>query len=326
MPLAKFELGINLVSGKLRPGILVHGGVDTTMEGEQAKGVMTAASEGMAAMSRGGTALDAAETAVRVMEDTGEFDAGSGSVLCYDGKIRMHASVMDGRTLAAGAVILIRDVKNPVSVARMVMERTDYVVLGGEGATRFAHAMNFPRFTKVLPSRREQYEKFKKQFETGASTGYFLDWKYYQRAKELRKIHPEIFGGDTVGAVAVDKDGNVAGATSTGGMLLQMPGRVGDTGIIGSGLYAQNGAGAVAVTGSGEVSIRYGIARQVCIHMQEGTKPQAAVERTLRHVTKRDDAPLGILAINAKGESGVVYNTHGMAYSYIAADKRVFPP
>ncbi len=212
------------MSGKLRPGILVHGGVDTAMEGEQAKGVITAATKGMAAMWRGGSALDATEIAVRAMEDTGEFDAGSGSVLCFDGKIRMHASVMDGRTLAAGAVILIRDVKNPVSVARMVMEKTDHVVLGGEGATKFARAMNFPRYTRVLPSRREQYEKFKKQFETGASTGYFLDWKYYRRTKELRKAHPEIFGVDTVGAVAVDKDGNVAGATSTGGMLLQMPG------------------------------------------------------------------------------------------------------
>jgi beta-aspartyl-peptidase (threonine type) len=260
------------------------------------------------------------------MEDSGAFDAGSGSVLCFDGKIRMHASVMDGRTLAAGAVILISEVKNPVSVARMVMEKTDHVVLGGEGATKFAHAMNFPRFTKVLPSRREQYEKFKKQFESGASTGYFLDWKYYRRARELRKAHPEIFGGDTVGAVAVDKDGNVAGATSTGGMLLQMPGRVGDTGIIGSGLYAQNGVGAVAVTGSGEVSIRYGIARQVCTYLQEGTKPQAAVERTLRYVTKRDDVPLGIIAINSKGESGIVYNTRGLAYSHFAANERLFPP
>ncbi len=279
----------------------------------------------MRILQRGGSALDAVENAVKIMEDAGVFDAGSGSVLCSDGKIRMHAAVMDGRTLTAGAVILIREVKNPVSVARMVMEKTDHVILGGDGATTFAHSMGFPRYTRVLENRRKEFEAFKRQFEAGETTDYFLDWRYYRKAKELRKKHPEIFGGDTVGAVAVDKNGNVAGATSTGGMLLQMPGRVGDTGILGSGMYAQNESGAVAVTGSGETSIRYGIARQVCVHMQGGDRPQTAVDRALSDVTRRDDVPLGLIAINSRGEAGVVFNTKGMAYSHFNAMSRVFP-
>ena len=295
------------------------------MEGAQARGVLKAAKKGMELLLRGRSALDASEEAVIEMEDAGVFDAGSGSVLCSDGKIRMHASIMDGLTLAAGAVILIQDVKNPVSVARMVMEETDYVVLGGEGATKFAHAMGVPRYTRVLPERRRQFEQFRSRFETGSPTDYFVGWKYYKKARALRKVHPEIFGSDTVGAVAVDKKGNVAAATSTGGLLFQMPGRVGDTGVIGSGMYAQNESGAVAVTGSGEMSIRYGMARRACFYMQEGVKPQAAVERTLEYVTRRNHVPLGLIAVNPLGEAGVVYNTKGMAYSHFNAKGVVFP-
>jgi len=296
------------------------------MKGAQARMVTKAGKKGLARLLVGESALGAAEAAVNVMEDSGVFDAGSGSVLCSDGKIRMHASVMDGRDLSAGAVILIREVKNPVSVARMVMEKTDHVILGGDGATTFAHAMGFPKYTRVLRSRVEQFKRFRRQFEAGGATDYFLDLKYYEKAKELRKKHPEIFGGDTVGAVATDRDGNVAGATSTGGMLFQMPGRVGDTGVIGSGLYAQNESGAAAVTGSGEISIRFGAARQACFYMQEGLRPQSAVEKTLRLITRQIDVPLGIIAVNPKGEAGVVYNTKGMAYSHLNANGAVFPP
>jgi beta-aspartyl-peptidase (threonine type) len=296
------------------------------MEGEQADAVTRAGEEGMKVLRRGGSALDSVEVAVRVMEDAEIFDAGSGSVLCSDGKVRMHAAVMDGSTHAAGAVILITQVKNPVSVARMVMEKTDNVILGGEGATSFAHAVGFPRYTRVPRKRRRQYEEFKKGFATGKATGYFLNWKHYARARALSRSHPEVFWGDTVGAVAVDGAGSVAGACSTGGMLFQMPGRVGDTGVIGSGLYAENNSGAVTVTGLGEVSIRYGIAKQVCTYMQNGDRPQRAVDRARRYITRREDVPLGIIAINSKGETGLVYNTRGMAYAHFNALGRVFPP
>ena len=176
----------------VRPTIVVHGGVDTFMKGAQARMVTKAGAKGLARLLVGESALNAVEAAVKVMEDSGAFDAGSGSVLCSDGKIRMHASVMDGRDLSAGAVILIREVKNPVSVARMVMEKTDHVVLGGDGATTFARAMGFPKYTKVLRSRVEQFKKFRSQFEAGGATDYFLDLKYYEKAKELEKTSRDI--------------------------------------------------------------------------------------------------------------------------------------
>lgn len=302
-----------------KPSIVIHGGVDTVLEGEYKDAVVAAGEKGIDILGKGRSALDAVEAAVVVMEDSGIFDAGSGSVLCSDGRVRMHASVMEGRRLKAAAVTLIEDVKNPVSVARKVMEKTDHVMLGGDGATAFARAMGFPPYDPISNRRRHEYESFKEKFLRNESSDYFLDWRFYAKARKLQREHPELFGMETVGAAAVDRFGDVAAAASTGGMTLQIPGRIGDTAIIGSGIYAENGKGAVSVTGWGEVSIRYGIAREVASHMGNNQKPQQAASRMIRLITRKEKVPMGLIGINRRGEVGVDYNTAGMAHVYYAS-------
>lgn len=311
------ELSTKRVPG--RASIVIHGGVDTVLEGKYKEVVAAAGRKGIQLLKNGHSAVDAVEAAVMVMEDAGIFDAGSGSVLCSDGKVRMHASIMEGRTLAAGAVTLIEDVKNPVSVARLVMEKTDHVMLGGDGATAFARAMGFPVYNPASERRRQEYDLFKKKFYRKGDSDYFLDWKFYERARKLQKKHPEIFGMETVGAVAVDRFGNLAAAASTGGMTLQMPGRIGDTAIIGSGIFADK-RGAVSVTGWGEVSIKYGIAREVASWMGNKRTPQEAVTQMIRRISRNERAPIGLIAVNSRGEVGIDYNTVGMAHAYFVKE------
>jgi beta-aspartyl-peptidase (threonine type) len=245
-------------------------------------------------LSSGGSALDAVEASVRVLEDDPNFNAGRGSVFTYDGNNEMDASIMDGRTRAAGAVTGVTATKNPISLARAVMEKSEHVFLSREGANEFSRQQGLEQVPPeyfATDQRRRQLELFKSKKVSA------LDIEYK-------------FG--TVGAVALDKDGHVAAATSTGGMTGKRWGRIGDSPIIGAGTYADDRGCAVSGTGWGEYFIRVGVAHEICARMRlDGTAPQAAADDVMAEV-KALGGDGGVIMVTPKGDMVMSFNTAGM--------------
>jgi beta-aspartyl-peptidase (threonine type) len=245
-------------------------------------------------LDSGGSALDAVEASVRVLEDDPNFNAGRGSVFTYDGKIEMDASIMDGRTRAAGAVSGVTATKNPISLARAVMEKSDHVFLGGRGANEFSIAQGLeqaPPSYFETDFRRRQLEELK--------------------ANKVSALEVEYKYG-TVGAVALDTAGHVAAATSTGGMTAKRWGRIGDSPIIGAGTYADDRGCAVSATGWGEYFIRVGVAHEICARMRLGGLPaQAAADGVMAEV-KALGGDGGVIVVTPKGEMVYSFNTAGM--------------
>src|SRR4030042_2691754 len=297
-----------------KPTIVVHGGAGTWQpERSQGgvQGVMEAAETGLDILKSGGAAIDSVVEAVVVMENKGVFNAGYGSSLNIEKTIEMEASVMDGRTLQAGAAGLLHDVKNPVRLARIVMDKTDHILVVGDGAEKLAKLYNLERRNPVTELRLRYYEDQKKQL---------LEGKFeLPRLTDLAKQHPELFNLETVGAVAVDRNGNVAAATSTGGFPLKLPGRIGDSPLIGCGTYADNQAGACSATGVGEVAIRLVLAKTVCDHIENGKPPEEAVETAINVVNKRirSYSSMGLIAIDTQGRFGAAHNSPNMCWAYV---------
>jgi beta-aspartyl-peptidase (threonine type) len=282
--------------------IVVHGGVSSQKRQEiQRKGVKEAAREGYSRLDRGDSALDAVESAVVNMEDNPVFNAGTGSSLTIEGEAEMDASVMTD-DLHCGAVGAIKWVKNPVKVARMVMEKTDHIILAGEGATRFAWMMGFDYYNPVTPDKRRVL---------------------LQKVGELSEDHPRLprmkdykwrYGYGTVGAVALDRYGRIAVATSTGGLLMNLPGRLGDTPVIGAGTYA-NTLGGVSAMGHGECIMRVVLAKAIVDRM--GIHPvQKAVDEAIS-MAGDIGGECGAIALDKTGNVGVGFNTEGMAYASV---------
>jgi beta-aspartyl-peptidase (threonine type) len=221
----------------------------------------------------------------------------------------MDAAIMDGRDLSAGAVTLVRRVKNPVHLARLVMENTDHILLAGSTAERLARAFRLPSTNPITVKRRQALAKARK----GAGRGR-VGW--LKRNGALLRRHPEILGHDTVGAVAIDVAGNVASAASTGGMAMKLPGRIGDTPLIGSGLYSDNKAGAAAVTGWGEIAVKLGLSRTMCLMMEEDISAPKAAMKCVRLASGRLHGHAGIIAIDRKGRIAAVHNTAYMPWAY----------
>jgi beta-aspartyl-peptidase (threonine type) len=242
-------------------------------------------------LDAGGTSLDAVELAVRMLEDDPRFNAGHGAVFTADGGHELDASIMDGATLACGAVGSVRTVRNPVSLARLVMEKTRHVLLVGEGAEAFATRMGVERVENAdldTDERRRALERF-------LSEGTTFDRE----------------GGGTGGAVALDRNGNLAAATSTGGLTGKMAGRIGDTPIVGAGTFADNRTCAVSGTGVGEEFIRHGIARRIGTLMTyESLSLEEAARRTVHEVLRPGEG--GIIAVGRDGTIAMEYNTAGM--------------
>ncbi len=292
--------------------IIVHGGAGTIRKEERIpkviEGVREAVLAGWRELKRG-SALDAVEEAVKVLEDNPLFNAGTGSVLTLDGKVEMDAAIMRGKTLEAGAVAGIWGVKNPISVARKVMEKTDHVLLNGEGAVRFARLMGFEEYDPVTDERLRQWEELRKKLlETGET-------KHWKKLNELIKEYPEVLRS-TVGAVAFDGEEVVTG-TSTGGVFLKMFGRVGDTPIIGGGTYANEVAGA-SCTGLGEVAIKLALAKSATDFVRLGMGAQAASDAAINLATRyfgRDT--MGIIMVDARGNVGFAKNTKHMSHAFI---------
>jgi len=300
---------------KQKPVIVVHGGAGTWQperSGPGLEGVRRAAETGFEVLARGGSALDAVEEAVAVMEDDGAFNAGYGSSLTIDKRVEMEASIMDGKTLRAGAVGLLRDIRNPVRLARLVMEKTDHVFIVGEGAEKIAEVFGLGKRNPVSELRLTYWKRQMKA----------LNERKFPLPKlaELAKAHPDVFSLETVGAVALDKEGNVAAATSTGGFPLKIPGRIGDSPLIGCGTYADNACGACSATGVGEVAIRLVLAKTVCNYMNRGKTAEEAVETAIRLVnTRLPDIynSMGLIAVDTKGNIGAAHNSPNLCWAYM---------
>lgn len=250
---------------------------------------------GYAVLEKGGSSLDAVTTAVRLLEDNPLFNAGKGAVLAHDGSAELDASIMDGATLAAGAVTGLKHVRNPIDLARRVMEDSPHVMLSGPGAEEFALERGFSLVANdyfITPTRRRQLERV-------------LQGRTAPRN--------ELDGLGTVGAVARDAAGNLAAATSTGGMTNKRWGRIGDSPIIGAGTYANNASCAVSATGHGEYFIRSVVAYDVCALIEyRGLSLAAAAREVVQNKLRERGGEGGIIAVDASGKIVMEFNSPGM--------------
>lgn len=301
-----------------KPVIVVHGGAGTWHPERiqlGLEGVRKAAKTGFEVLEHSGSAVDSVMEAVAVMEDGGVFNAGYGSSLNIEKHVEMEASIIDGKTLQAGAVGLLENIKNPIRLARIVMEKTGHVFVVGEGAEKLADMFKLERREPTTELRLKYYEKQRKALLKGKLQ--------LPKLANLVRNHPELFTLETVGAVALDKEGNVAAATSTGGFPLKLPGRIGDSPIIGCGTYADNQAGACSATGVGEIAIRLVLAKTVCNFMESGKTAQDAVERAIDIVNRRITDTynsMGLIAVDVRGRVGAAHNSPNMCWAFITPE------
>ncbi len=302
-----------------KPVIVVHGGAGVWLPERRELGVSgakEAAAVGFEILEAGGSALDAVEAAVVCMEDNEVFNAGKGSALTLDRRVEMEASIMDGKTLNAGAVGLLKDIKNPVRLARIVMENTDHVFVTSTAAEKLAEIFRLEK-SEPLTELRVRYWRELKQ-KLNREKGIY----YLPKLKKLLSSYPSLFETDTVGAVALDKEGNSATATSTGGLTLKLRGRIGDTPLIGCGTYADNEAGACSTTGIGEVSVRLVLSKTTCDFMRNGQPAQEAVENAVKLVNRRIrlKESIGLIAVDMQGGIGVAHNSRHLCWAYMTSE------
>jgi beta-aspartyl-peptidase (threonine type) len=275
-------------------------------------GVRNALAAGWRVLERGGRALDAVEEAVVIMEDDETFDAGRGSFLNRDGKVQLDALIMDGATLRAGGVGCVERLRNPVRAARKILSESPHVYFVAEGAEKFAaeHGVKLCRNEDlVIPREVERLRKH--QHET----------KDKDSAADGNDLFAPSISHDTVGAVALDRDGNIAAATSTGGTLNKAPGRLGDSSLIGCGCYADNLSAAVSTTGWGEPIMKLVLAKWTADRVSAGNLPEWAAQEAMNYLKQRLNGHGGIIALNAQGQFGIAHNTPRMAWAYKTAKK-----
>jgi len=287
--------------------IAIHGGAGTLLKGQMTDEKEAAYKDalrdalrfGHAVLTQGGSAVDAVETSVKLLEDSPLFNAGKGSVFTAEGTHEMDAAIMEGADLHAGAVSLITGIKNPVSLARDIMEKSEHVFMAGEGAMKFAtsHGHGVEEASYFYDELRyQQWQEIK-------------DSDHFQLDHSVKKDSK--FG--TVGAVALDTQGNLAAATSTGGMTNKKWGRVGDSPIIGSGNYANNNTCAVSCTGSGEFFIRGVVAYDVsCLMEYKGLSLADAASEVIHNRVLQLGGDGGLIAIDSYGNITMPFNTEGM--------------
>ena len=292
--------------------LIAHGGAGSWRPGSEEDavcGMRDAVEAGRSILKGGGTALDAVCATVVKLEDNPIFNAGTGAVLNFDGFCELDASVMVSRDSRVGAVAALQRVKNPILVARKVMEETDHVMLAGEGAQRFARVMGFGDHDPVTAARKADWAD--KRARLAEVTG-----KHDLRMRRFLQGHPEYAGG-TVGAVAVDQDGVLAAATSTGGVTLKLVGRVGDSPLVGAGNYASRYVAASA-TGTGEYVIRSLAARAISDAMERGANVDRAVAEVLDRMRRDFDADVGMIAVDSSGTPVARHLTRDMPHAYFS--------
>jgi L-asparaginase / beta-aspartyl-peptidase len=294
--------------------LAIHGGAGTLLRGqmtpakeqEYTTALQHALDAGHAVLSKAGSALDSVEAAVRVLEDCPLFNAGRGSVFTAEGTHQMDASIMEGRTRNAGAVSLITGIRNPISLARDVMEKSNHVFLAGDGAMHFAKTLGY---TLEEPSYFHNDLRHKQWLALRDSEAFQLDHSDRKDSK---------FG--TVGAVACDVHGNLAAATSTGGMTNKKWGRVGDSPMIGAGTYANNATCAISCTGSGEFFIRGVVAYDVsCLMEYRGLSLADAASEVIQNRVLQLGGDGGLIAVDAQGNIAMPFNTEGMYRGFVTS-------
>ncbi|MDY7226786.1 isoaspartyl peptidase/L-asparaginase family protein [Hyalangium rubrum] len=299
-------------------GLVLHGGAGVISrenltperEAEVRAKLAEALQAGHAILAQGGTSLDAVTAAVRILEDSPLFNAGKGAVFNHDGQNELDAAIMDGRTLGAGSIAGVHHVKNPIALARRVMEQSPHVMMVGEGAEAFAKTQGIELVPPEYFRTEERWQQLQKALEkekasapSSRSTGTHWDGKF-----------------GTVGAVALDQAGNLAAGTSTGGMTNKRYGRVGDAPIIGAGTYANARCG-VSATGHGEYFIRYTVARDICARLEYLELPlQEAAHSVVMDVLVKAGGEGGVVAMDAQGNVAMPFNSPGMYRGYVGAD------
>ena len=292
--------------------LIAHGGAGKWRPGsddDAVAGMSAAVQAGRAILLAGGSALDAVCATVVVLEDNPIFNAGTGAVLNFDGFCELDACVMESSEARVGAVSGLQRVKNPVLVARKVMEETDHVMLTGDGAQRFARVMGFPEYDPVTPARRADW--LDKRNRVDEVLG-----KHALKMRRFLKDHPEYAGG-TVGAAAVDANGILAAATSTGGVTMKLVGRVGDTPVPGAGNYASRCIAASA-TGTGEFVLRSLATRAIAERVEQGATLAEAMRSMLDDLGRDYDADVGFIAVDAAGLPVAMHRTRDMPHAYFA--------
>ena len=274
------------------------------------RGVNNALAAGWRVLERGGSSLDAVEEAVVIMEDDETFDAGRGSFLNRDGRVQLDALIMDGGTLRAGGVGCVEHLRNPVRAARKILSESPHVYFVAEGAEKFAAQHGIPLCKNedlIIPREVERLRKYQAEAN--------------QHGNDL--FAPEVddptISHDTVGAVALDRNGNIAAATSTGGTLNKAPGRLGDSSLIGCGCYADNLSAAASTTGWGEPIMKLVLAKWTVDRIAAGNLPEWAAQEAMNYLKQRVNGHGGIIVLNPEGHIGIAHNTPRMAWAYRTA-------
>ncbi|KTD74251.1 isoaspartyl peptidase/L-asparaginase family protein [Legionella tucsonensis] len=292
--------------------IAIHGGASESYsflhdhQKEFEHGMAQAVEIGYSVLDKGASALDAVEQAVAALEDNPLFNAGKGSALNCRGEVEMDASIMSGADLQAGAVSMVRTVKNPICLARLVMEKTRHVFLSGYGALELAKKYGMqiePESSFITPHQYEMYQKLNK-------------------IESMEEIQNKKMKG-TVGAVALDLQGNLAAATSTGGISNCLPGRIGDSCVIGAGCYANNTTCAVSGTGEGEYLIRGVTGHTISMMMEFNMSLQEACDYVIHKRNQRLNGEVGVIALNRNGDFGISFNTEIMKRAWKSSSQEV---
>ncbi len=282
----------------------------------QAACLESALADGHRLLMTGAPALSVVEAAIRLLEDSGLFNAGRGANRQLDGVRRMDASIMEGCRLRAGAVASIEGIVHPITAARLVMEKTAHVLLVGQSASRFADYFGLVRATRAKRASRPRSP----QLTPRAGLSRML--RLHQAIMRTGRIRARSLGKETVGSVALDLAGTVAAGASTGGVDVMLPGRVGDTPLIGCGVYADNEAGAVSMTGWGESIIRVAVAKEISDLLASGLSPVRSANRVLRKVVDRISGAAGVLVLSPDGRFAIRHSTPHMVAGSIGWDGR----
>ena len=303
--------------------LAIHGGAGTItkssmtekIEKEYREALRKSLETGWQILQKGGNSLDAVEASVIVLEDCPLFNAGRGAVFTNDEKNEMDAAIMNGKTLDAGAIAFVKNIKNPIKLARLVMEKTEHILLAGEGANEFAKRMNIESAPDAYFFTEFRHEQFLKAREEGViQLDHAEEMENGKRKMEIQNPKSKI---GTVGAAACDKNGNLAAATSTGGMTNKKFGRIGDTPIIGAGTYAENETCAVSCTGHGEYFMKAVTAYDVAARMKYKNIPlENAAREAIEYLTEIGGEG-GLIAVDGIGNIALPFNSEGMYRGYV---------
>jgi len=309
---------------KITPTLLVHGGawaIPPEMAEDHRRGVAHALATGYAILEKGGSATDAVEAAVTILEDDPTFDAGRGSFLTAEGRVQLDALLMDGATLRAGGVACVERLRNPIQAARLVLDKSPHIYFVGAGAEAFAQSHGMALIENdelVLERERLRLKEAQARLASGLADITFsgplaADDKSPETAVRL-------LSHDTLWAVALDQFGNLAAGTSTGGTLNKAPGRVGDSSLIGCGCYADNHSAAVSLTGWGEPIMKLVLGKWATDRVALGVRPEDAAQQAIAYLFARLGGHGGIILLGPDGQFGLAHNTPGMAWGVADRD------